>query len=72
MKDRPGKTLCKELRVDWVLSNLTQVWNVDLQRHEGTVKDIILAAQDEMALEEFLKQVKKTWNMLHERLGSAL
>ena len=62
LKDRHGKTLCKELRVDWVLSKLTldQVWNVDLQRHKGTVKDIILAAQDEMALEEFLKQVKKT------------
>ena len=62
LKDRHGKTLCKELRVDWVLSKLTldQVWNVDLQRHEGTVKDIILAAQDEMALEEFLNQVKKT------------
>ena len=62
LKERQGKTLCKELRVDWVLSKLTldQVWNVDLQRHKGTVKDIILAAQDEMALEEFLKQVKKT------------
>jgi dynein heavy chain 1 len=39
-----------------------QVWDVDLQRHEGTVKDIILVAQGEMALEEFLKQVKETWN----------
>ena len=35
---------------------------MDLQRHEGTVKDIILVAQGEMALEEFLKQVKETWN----------
>ena len=36
LKDRHGKTLCKELRVDWVLSKLTldQVWTVDLQRQE--------------------------------------
>ena len=33
---------------------------MDLQRHEGTVKDIILVAQGEMALEEFLKQVTHT------------
>ena len=64
LKDRHWKTLCKQLRVSWVLSELTlgQVWDVDLQRHEGTVKDIILVAQGEMALEEFLKQVKETWN----------
>jgi len=64
LKDRHWKTLCKQLRVNWVLSELTlgQVWDVDLQRHEGTVKDIILVAQGEMALEEFLKQVKETWN----------
>merc|ERR1719422_1263221 len=64
LKDRHWKTLCKQLRVNWVLSELTlgQVWDVDLQKHEGTVKDIILVAQGEMALEEFLKQVKETWN----------
>jgi hypothetical protein len=36
------------------------VWDVDLQRHEGTVKDIILVVKGEMALEEFLKQVTHT------------
>ena len=64
LKDRHWKTLCKELRVNWVLSELTlgSVWDVDLQKHESIVKDIILIAQGEMALEEFLKQVKETWN----------
>ena len=38
------------------------MWDIDLQRHESTIKDIILVAQGEMALEEFLKQVKETWN----------
>jgi dynein heavy chain 1 len=30
---------------------------VNLQKNEAVVKDIILVAQGEMALEEFLKQV---------------
>ena len=52
LKDRHWKTLCKQLGASWVLSELTvgQVWDVDLQRHEGIVKDIILVAQGEMAL----------------------
>ena len=35
---------------------------MDLKRHEGTVRDIILVAPGEMAHKEFLKQVKGTWN----------
>ena len=64
LKERHWKTLCRQLRVNWILNDLTlgQVWDIDLQRHEGTIKDIILVAQGEMALEEFLKQVKETWN----------
>ena len=60
LKERHWKQLMRRLRVNWVLSdlNLGQVWDVDLQKNESTVKDIILVAQGEMALEEFLKQVK--------------
>ena len=49
----------KKLRVSWQLHDLTlgQVWVVDLQRNEMIVRDIILVAQGEMALEEFLKMV---------------
>ena len=59
LKERHWKTLMRRLHVSWVLSdlNLGQVWDVDLQKNEATVKDIILVAQGEMALEEFLKQV---------------
>ena len=39
---------------------LMQVWGVDLQKNEMIVKDVILVAQGEMALEEFLKQVNTT------------
>ena len=36
-----------------------QVWAVDLLKNEKVVKDVILVAQGEMALEEFLKMVRK-------------
>ena len=59
LKERHWKLLMKQLRVNWILSDLTlgQVWDVNLQKNEAVVKDIILVAQGEMALEEFLKQV---------------
>ena len=38
-----------------------QVWDVDLLKNEPVIRDVILVAQGEMALEEFLKQVKETW-----------
>jgi dynein heavy chain 1 len=34
---------------------------VDLVRNEAVIKDILTVAQGEMALEEFLKQVRETW-----------
>ncbi|XP_011314571.1 dynein heavy chain, cytoplasmic isoform X1 [Fopius arisanus] len=63
LKERHWKQLTKQLRVNWILSELTlgQVWDVNLQKNEGIVKDIILVAQGEMALEEFLKQVRESW-----------
>lgn len=59
LKERHWKTLMRKLHVNWVLSDLSlgQVWDVDLQKNEMIVKDVILVAQGEMALEEFLKQV---------------
>lgn len=59
LKERHWKQLMRKLRVNWVLSDLTlgQVWDVDLQANEVVVKEIILTAQGEMALEEFLRQV---------------
>lgn len=74
LKERHWKQLMRKLRVEWVLSDLTlgQVWDVDLQMNEAILKEIILTAQGEMALEEFLRQVisfpKKlvcAWNVLH-------
>ncbi|XP_064484606.1 dynein heavy chain, cytoplasmic-like isoform X2 [Ornithodoros turicata] len=63
LKERHWKQLMKQLRVRWVLSELTLglVWDIDLQKNESIVKDVILIAQGEMALEEFLKQVREAW-----------
>lgn len=63
LKERHWKLLTKQLRVNWIISELTlgQVWDVNLMKNEAIVKDIILVAQGEMALEEFLKQVRESW-----------
>ena len=63
LKERHWKLICKELRVNWVVSDLTlgQVWDVDLLKNETIIRDVLSVAQGEMALEEFLKQVRETW-----------
>ena len=59
LKERHWKQLMRRLRVSWVLTDLTlgQIWDVNLTKNEGVVKEVVLIAQGEMALEEFLKQV---------------
>ncbi len=59
VKERHWKQLMRRLHVSWVLSDLTlgQIWDIDLVKNEGTIKDVLLIAQGEKALEEFLKQV---------------
>eukprot|EP00112_Aurelia_sp_Birch-Aquarium-sp1_P023013 Seg670.8 transcript_id=Seg670.8/GoldUCD/mRNA.D3Y31 product="Cytoplasmic dynein 1 heavy chain 1" protein_id=Seg670.8/GoldUCD/D3Y31 len=63
LKERHWKQLMRRLRVNWVLSDLTlgQIWDADMQKNETIVRDIINVAQGEMALEEFLKQVREAW-----------
>lgn len=40
---------------------LGQVYDLDLGRNSNLIKEVVLQAQGEMALEEFLKQVRETW-----------
>ncbi|GIX77254.1 cytoplasmic dynein 1 heavy chain 1 [Caerostris extrusa] len=63
LKERHWKQLMKQLRVNWVLSDLTlgQVWDIDLQRNEAIIKGVILIAQGEMAFRRILKQVREAW-----------
>ena len=60
LKERHWKQLMRRLHVKWILSELTlgQVWDIDLLKNEMVVRDVLAVAQGEMALEEFLKQVK--------------
>ena len=41
--------------------SLGDVWDLQLASSETTIRDIVAQAQGEMALEEFLKQVRDTW-----------
>ena len=52
---KPGK------RYSPVSMSLGNVWELQLGSSEAIIRDIIAQAQGEMALEEFLKQVRDTW-----------
>ncbi|RYP75736.1 hypothetical protein DL771_002223 [Monosporascus sp. 5C6A] len=66
IRDRHWTKIWKEIkpgrRYSPVSMTLGDVWDLNLVATEVIVKDIIAQAQGEMALEEFLKQVKETWN----------
>ena len=66
LRERHWRQLFKVLKSasHYAPSSMTlgTVWDFDLKRNEGVIKDIIVLAQGEMALEEFLKQVKETWS----------
>ena len=52
---KPGK------RYSPVSMSLGDVWDLQLASSEAVIRDIIAQAQGEMALEEFLRQVRDTW-----------
>ncbi len=52
---KPGK------RYSPMSMTLGDIWDLNLVATEAIIKDIIAQAQGEMALEEFLKQVRETW-----------
>lgn len=52
---KPGK------RYSPVSMSLGNVWDLQLASSEAAIRDVIAQAQGEMALEEFVKQVRDTW-----------
>jgi len=52
---KPGK------RYSPVSMSLGDVWDLQLASSEAVIRDIVTQAQGEMALEEFLKQARDTW-----------
>ncbi|KZP00669.1 dynein heavy chain protein 1 [Calocera viscosa TUFC12733] len=64
LRERHWKMLFKNLKVQsYSLTTMTlgQVYDLDLKRNETAIKDVIIQAQGEMALEEYLRQVRETW-----------
>ncbi|GBE78470.1 Dynein heavy chain, cytoplasmic [Sparassis crispa] len=65
LKDRHWKQLFKVLRVPsqvgLTLMTLGHVYDMDLRKNENLIKEVIIQAQGEMALEEYIKQVKEIW-----------
>lgn len=55
----------RQMNVKWNLADLTlgAVWDTNLQRHERAIREVMLIAQGELALENFLKQVKEVWQI---------
>jgi dynein heavy chain 1 len=65
LKERHWRALMKSIGVNWVLLDLTlgEVWQVDFARHASHVHDVMVLATGEMALEEYLKQVREDWTV---------
>ncbi|KAJ3290947.1 hypothetical protein HK104_006430 [Borealophlyctis nickersoniae] len=65
LRERHWKQIFKVLKLDGKVSfsdlTIGHLWDVDLRKYETGVREVITIAQGEMALEEFLKQVKETW-----------
>ncbi|KAH9904137.1 cytoplasmic dynein heavy chain [Xylariomycetidae sp. FL2044] len=65
IRDRHWAMIWKELkpgrRYSPVSMTLGDVWDLNLVANEARVREFIVRASGEMALEEFLKQVKETW-----------
>lgn len=63
LRERHWKALMTRLRVHWALAELTlgDVWRADLLANEKAVREVLVMAQGEMALEMFLAQLRETW-----------
>jgi dynein heavy chain 1 len=65
MQDRHWVKIIKQLTPSkrYMKSSMTlgDVWDLQLGANEATIREILVQAQGELALEEFLKQVRDTW-----------
>lgn len=55
------KALKPSKRYSQMSMTLGDVWDLQLTTSEPVIRDIVVQAQGEMALEEFLRQVRDTW-----------
>ncbi|PLW56951.1 hypothetical protein PCANC_02857 [Puccinia coronata f. sp. avenae] len=65
LRERHWKLLYKNLRLSghYAPSQMTlgTIWDMDLKKNEGTIREVLAQAAGEVALEEYIKQVKETW-----------
>ncbi|KAK9242644.1 dynein heavy chain, N-terminal region 1-domain-containing protein [Lipomyces tetrasporus] len=55
------KALCPKDHIHLASMTLGNVWDLNIVGNEGIIRDILSQARGEMALEEYLKQVRETW-----------
>ncbi|CBZ49657.1 hypothetical protein NCLIV_001450 [Neospora caninum Liverpool] len=63
LKERHWKLILGLLKIKKPLQDVTLglLWHADLPANEAAVREILVQAQGETALEEFLRQVKDSW-----------
>lgn len=65
LRDRHWRSLFQVLRIASAYRSnsmtLGQVWDLNITKNEKEIKGIIIQAQGEMALEEYIRQVRDTW-----------
>ncbi|KAK9240220.1 dynein heavy chain, N-terminal region 1-domain-containing protein [Lipomyces kononenkoae] len=65
MKDRHWEKVYKTIKpkehIHLASMTLGNVWDLNILSNEGTINDILAQARGELALEDFLKQVRETW-----------
>ena len=63
VKERHWKQLIRKMKLNWNLHELIlgDIWDLDLNRYEPVFKEVLTVAQGEMALEQYLNQVKESW-----------
>ena len=55
------KSLCPSERIYVTTLTLGQVWDLKLTQNEAAIRTVIQDAQGELALEEYLRDVRETW-----------
>eukprot|EP00931_Biecheleriopsis_adriatica_P034702 TRINITY_DN20021_c0_g5_i1.p1 TRINITY_DN20021_c0_g5~~TRINITY_DN20021_c0_g5_i1.p1 ORF type:complete len:4603 (-),score=1119.02 TRINITY_DN20021_c0_g5_i1:34-13842(-) len=64
LKERHWKQIVQLLKLAVGFNELTlgHLWDSNLQKHQPAIREVMARAQGEMGLEQFLAEVRETWN----------
>ncbi|CRG93244.1 dynein heavy chain, putative [Plasmodium gallinaceum] len=64
LKERHWRSILQKFQIKVYYNKLTlgDLWSLNLNAHENVLREILNQSQGEMALEEFLRGLKDTWN----------